>query len=283
MSTLSRKPLRRNRLVERFRALRAERRKAFIAFVMAGDPEPHVTERLIAKLGRLGVDLVELGVPFSDPIADGPTIQRSSQRALKWKVTLKQVFSLIKIVRHHTQVPIVIMSYANPIWRLGVKQAVRLARDAGCDGFIIPDLIPEEAGELVAAARAANLCTIFFVAPTSTEERIRLAARASTGFLYYVSVTGVTGERETLPAALQGHVRRIKRITSLPVCVGFGIATPEQAKRVARWADGVIVGSAIARRIEEDPNPYGAVKNILHFVKPFVDAVKGLPRRRARA
>ena len=257
-----------NRIDEKFKELMAAKKKAFIAYICAGDPDLQTTEKLVLELDRAGVDIVELGVPFSDPLADGPTIQRASQRALKKGVNITKIFSLVKKLRKKTDMPIVLMGYYNPIYNYGVLNFIKRAKQAGVDGVIVPDLIPEEAGEFVSVSRKYDLNTIFLAAPTSSAERLKLIISKSTGFIYYVSLTGVTGTRQVIAEGVRGHVQRIKRNSSKPVCIGFGVSTPSQVKALSVYSDGVIVGSAIIKVIEKNlGNKSRAVKGAVSFVK----------------
>jgi tryptophan synthase alpha chain len=242
-----------SRIGERFVARRAERRPAFVAFLTAGDPSLERTVELAAELDLAGADVLELGVPFSDPIADGPVIQRASERALARGVTLERVLEVVRRVRRRSQIPLVLFSYANPLFRYGLDRPTTDARDAGVDGVLVTDLPPEEAAGWLDRARAAGLDTVFLAAPTSPDERLRRVAEASRGFVYAVSRTGVTGEREALSEDASPLVARLRRLTGEPVALGFGIATPEQVKAAARVADGVVVGSALVRYLEEHP------------------------------
>lgn len=241
-----------NRITQVFEAARAKGRKVFIPFVTAGDPDLEVTRKLVLLLEENGADIIELGVPFSDPLADGPVIQRASQRALAGGISLRRICGFVRELRKETKVPLALMSYYNPILRLGLKESVRMMVGAGVDGLICPDLPPEEAEILINLGEERGMACIFFLAPTSTEERIRLVAEKSTGFIYYVSVTGVTGARRELPSTIREHLEKIRSITDKPVAVGFGVSNPEQAADIALYADGVIVGSAIIRMLEED-------------------------------
>lgn len=240
-----------SRIQETFAQLRAARRVALIPFVMAGDPHVRVTEELVPRLVEAGADLVEVGIPFSDPIADGPVNQRSAQRALSHGVTPKDVLALCRRVRERTAAPLLLLSYSNPLIRYGIERFCEDARDAGVDGLVVPDLPPDEADDLVSAARASGLDTIFLVAPTSTEERIDLVCRFTTGFVYCVSLTGVTGPRRGVSQEAISLLTRLRGRTSLPLVLGFGISTPAQAGEVAWYADGVIVGSALIQVMEE--------------------------------
>ena len=238
-----------NRIDKKFSALKKKKAKAFIAYVTAGDPSLPMTGKIVLELERSGADIIELGIPFSDPLADGPTIQAASHRALAKGVTLRKVFRTVGSLRKNTDIPIVFMTYYNPVLRYGILNFVKGCKASGVDGVIIPDLPYEEAKDLIAASRKARIATIFLAAPTSTKTRIKNIVKNSTGFIYYVSLTGVTGARRELPAEITSNVRAIKSITKKPVAVGFGISTRSQAKEVARRADGVIVGSAIVKII----------------------------------
>ena len=223
-------------------------------YLCAGDPTPELTAKLLLTLETAGADLIELGVPFSDPIADGPTVQRASERALAHSISLQQILEIVKNLRTQTEIPIALMSYYNPIFRMGEEAFCKAAQAAGVDGLIVPDLPPEQAQPLLEVAPRYNLATIFLVAPTSPPERMQLIASVSTGFIYCVSVTGVTGARATLSDEIAPMITELRKHTDKPVSVGFGVSTSEQAKQVADIADGVIVGSAIINVIEEHIN-----------------------------
>lgn len=239
-----------SRIAEVFARLRSHGRAAFMPFVVAGDPDLHTTARAVQTLADAGADLIELGVPFSDPVADGPTNQRAYQRALAGGTTLAHVLDLVRSLRGRLELPITLLSYYNLLLQYGPAAFCGHAVDAGVDGVVVPDLPPDEADELIDPARAAGLDTIFLLAPTSTEARIRLVAERSTGFIYGVSLAGVTGIREQLSGEVETLVGRIRAHTPLPICVGFGVSTPEQARQVGAVADGVIVGSAIVALLE---------------------------------
>jgi tryptophan synthase alpha chain len=241
------------RIGERFLKLRAEGRKGFVAFLTAGDPSLDRTVELALELDAAGADVLELGVPFSDPLADGPVIQRASERALARGVTLERVLDAVRGIRRRSQLPLVLFSYFNPLFRYGLDRLTRTAREAGVDGVLVTDLPPEEAGEWLEPMRAAELDTVFLAAPTSPDERLRRVADASRGFVYAVSRTGVTGERDALSDDARPLVRRLKQLTGEPVALGFGIASPEQVKAAAEVADAVVVGSALVRFLEEHP------------------------------
>jgi tryptophan synthase alpha chain len=234
--------------------LQKERKKAFIPYIMSGDPSLEKTKDIVLLFEECGADIVELGVPFSDPLADGPVIQRASERALKNKVTLRKVISHVNELRSFTGIPLVLMTYFNPVFKYGIESFVKDAGDAGVDGVIIPDLPPDEAEDFIVLARKAALDTIFLLAPTSTEDRIKKVVKASTGFIYYVSITGTTGASLLFDGSMEALISNIKRYTDKPVAVGFGVSNPENASAVARISDGVIVGSAIVRKSHENPD-----------------------------
>ena len=242
-----------SRIGERFARLGGERRKAFVAFVTAGDPSLDRTVESALEMEKAGVDVLELGIPFSDPLADGPVIQRASERALRRGVTLERVLDAVRRVRQTSELPLLLFSYFNPLYRYGLERLTRAARDAGADGVLVTDLPPEEANGWLDHARAAALDTVFLAAPTSPDERLRRVAAASRGFVYAVSRTGVTGERDALSDDARPLVARLKQLTDEPVALGFGIATPQQVKAAAELADGVVVGSALVRFLEEHP------------------------------
>ena len=254
-----------NRIELVFKRLKDKSRVALIPFIVAGDPDLKTTEALVLKMAEKGADIIELGVPFSDPLADGPIIQAASQRALKNGVNPRDIFRLTERLKG-IDIPLVLMGYFNPIFQYGLKNFAEDCYRNGIDGVIIPDLPPEEARPWIGEARRMNLDTIFLIAPTSPPERIKLVSRCSRGFIYYVSVTGVTGPREKLPEELQIPVKRIKDISQKPVAVGFGISTPEQAKTVSRFADGVIVGSAIVKIIKENLKNLEMIERVGDFV-----------------
>jgi tryptophan synthase alpha chain len=243
-----------NRIDAAFKRLRARKEKAFIAYITAGDPCLAMTKDLVLALESSGADIVELGVPFSDPVADGPVIQAASQRALAKKVTVRKIFSMVRALRARTQIPIVFMTYYNPVLRYGLKDFFAACRSAGVDGVIVPDLPCEESRELIAAGSATGVATIFLIAPTSTPRRVKDITSRSMGFIYYVSLTGVTGARRALPRDIVANIRRIKSVSDKPVAVGFGVSNARQAADLAKVADGVIVGSAIVKIIGEKKN-----------------------------
>ncbi len=254
------------RLAERFRALRSRGERALVPFVTAGDPDLATTGAIVVALAEAGADVIELGVPFSDPIAEGPTIQRASERALRGGASLRRILELVKTLRPQVDVPLVLMGYANPVYALGEGGFAEAAAAAGVDGVIVADLPPEEGESLFAAVEEHGIAPVLLAAPTTTEERLaRLAARTR-GFLYYVSLTGVTGARDELPRELEGGVARVRRLSDVPVCVGFGVKTVAQVRAIARFADGVVVGSALVERIAAAGSREQAVTSAARFV-----------------
>jgi len=266
-----------NRFDALYGTLRGTGRIAFNAYLCAGSPSLEATEALILEMERRGVDAIELGMPFSDPVADGPDLQPAHARGVAAGVTLGDVLALVKRVREKSEIPIALMSYYNPIHHRGPATLVADAAEAGIDGLIIPDLPPEEADDLIAAAREHDVATIFFVAPTSTPERIALVDSTSTGFIYCVSVTGVTGARTALPEELAGELRSLREATDKPLVVGFGVSTADHVRHMAQVADGCIVGSAIARTIEAHlDEPLDALLAATgDFVEPLAKAAHG--------
>jgi tryptophan synthase alpha chain len=240
-----------SRLQPTFQKLAERSEKALIAYIMAGDPTLEDTETYVQQLAQAGADIVELGVPFSDPIADGPVIQQAAERALRSGTSLKKILVTVRSLRTKTQIPLVLMAYYNSIFRYGEAAFCRDAVAAGVDGLIVPDMPPDEAGTIHPLAEAAGLDVIFLLSPTSTAKREAAVARLSRGFIYYVSLTGITGAKLTDKADVEKKVREIRRYTKTPVAVGFGIATPDDAREVARIADGVIVGSALVKIIAD--------------------------------
>lgn len=268
-----------NRIDKVFKNLRAQGRKAFIVYITGGYPTISATEKLVLGIEKSGVDLVEIGVPFSDPMADGPVIQHSSEKALSRGATLKKLLKSAARIRRRSDIPIVFMSYYNPIYRYGVERFIASASKCGVDGVIIPDLPPEEGCAIRTAARHKKFHVILLAAPTSTRKRLKEIADKSGGFIYYVSLTGVTGTRKRLAPGIVENIKRIKAFTDKPVCVGFGVSNAAQAEIVARIADGVIVGSAVMRIIEESPiaGVFGA--KALKFVSELAKAVHSAPAR----
>src|SRR3989454_10951341 len=263
-----------SRLEATFTRLRARGERALVAYLMAGDPSLADTRRLVIEAARPGADVVELGVPFSDPLADGPVIQRAAMRALAAGTTMSRVLETVATLRAEVSVPLVLLGYYNPVLAFGLKAFARTAAGAGVDGVIVADLPPEEADPLAAEAEAAGLDLIHLVAPTPTAARVRLIARRSRGFIYVVSLTGVTGERQEIPADLAAQIRILRLLTTKPVCVGFGISTPAQAAAIGRLADGAIVGSAIVRMIEERAGSRTLVEEVGTFIASLKEPLR---------
>ena len=255
-----------SRLAGRFQTLRARGETALIPFVTAGDPDLETSEALVGAFALAGADAIELGVPFSDPIAEGPTIQRSSERALRAGASLYKVLQLVGRVRGRIEVPIVLMGYANNLLAMGEEAFAAAAGEVGVDGVITVDLPPEEGEALHGALRKRGVDPILLAAPTTRPERLRMLAEQTAGFLYFVSLTGTTGARAALSDTLEGEVRAVREVSDVPVCVGFGVSTPEHALRIARFADGVVVGSALVERIERAGSPDEAVAAASAFV-----------------
>jgi tryptophan synthase alpha chain len=265
-----------SRLGATFEAVRARGERALVAFFTAGDPSLEMTARLVIEAERRGADVIELGVPFSDPVGDGPVIQRAGLRALTNGVSLRRVLELMRTLRGEVRVPIVFMTYYNPILSFGLSAFAETAGKVGVDGVIVVDLPPEESGTLRGETDAAGVDMIHLVAPTSTPDRVRMIARQTRGFLYLVSLTGVTGERAELPPDLAAQIRAVRLVTTKPVCVGFGIGRPEQAAAVGRLADGVIVGSAIVRVVEEHAGSPSLVTAVGDFIAALKEPLRNL-------
>lgn len=263
-----------NRIVQRFKELERKGVPAFIPYITAGDPSLAATAEIVLALEKAGADVIEFGVPFSDPVADGVVNQEAAQRALRNHVSLRDIIALVKQLRDRTQVPIVLFTYFNPVLAYGISRFAADAAAAGVDGVLCVDLPPEEAGEYKQRLDASGVATIFLIAPTSTEDRIALITSQCTGFVYYVSRTGVTGERATVDASVEDMVARIRAHTKTPVAVGFGISSPAQAREVAAYADGIIVGSAIVRMIGELGDSPDTPAKVGAFVKSLVNATK---------
>jgi len=262
-----------NRIEKTFERLKGEKKKALVVYVMAGDPNLETTERLVLELESAGADLIELGVPFSDPIADGPVIQRADERALKHHTSLTAILSMVARLRERTDAPLILMTYENPVCKYGERRFVEDAVKAGVDGVIVPDLPMEEAGPLYNLCRRHGLDLIFLAAPTSPAARLKKIAAMSHGFIYYVSMTGITGSTLGDLTDVRSHVAMLKQYTDKPVVVGFGIAMPEQARRVGGIADGVVVGSAVVKMIEEQAgSPAGSAK-VMELVQALKEAV----------
>jgi tryptophan synthase alpha chain len=263
-----------SRIKNTFNRLKKKNETALITYIMAGDPDLVVTKTLILEMEKAGCDIIELGAPFSDPLADGPTIQKAALRALKNHTSISDVLGLVVDVRKTSKIPLILMTYYNLIFKYGEERFVSDAVAAGLDGIILPDLPPEEAGTLAPLARNAGLDMIFLLAPTSTDERIKLVSKISQGFIYYVSLTGVTGATLATRNSIKDSLARIKAKTDKPVAVGFGISTPDQAAQIAHeGADGVIVGSALVKVIEEQIGNTELVPHVAASVRALKQGV----------
>jgi len=259
------------RIGKLFENLKRDGRKGLIAYLTAGDPSPARTPELVEALVRGGADLVELGVPFSDPIADGPVIQRAGERALKAGTTLHKVLEIASEIRQRSEVPLLLFTYLNPVVRYGLDRLAKDAADCGIDGCLLTDASVEEAHEYVGAMHKHGLDTVFLAAPTSTERRLKLVAQYSTGFVYLVSRTGVTGEQDSLSAAVAPLVRAMRAVTDLPLAVGFGISRPEHVRELSAQVDAVVVGSALVRVIEK----HAESPRLAQELEAFVRQLKG--------
>ncbi len=264
-----------NRIDKTFEQLRSRNEKALIPYIMAGDPYLERTEELVLAMERAGADIIELGVPFSDPIADGPVIQRAGQRALKWKTSLKDVLRLVAAIRKKSEIPLVLMTYYNPVLKFGIENLFKEAAVCGVDGFIIPDLPPEEGQAVQDWSRQSGLNWILLAAPTTPAKRLKILSGKTQGFLYYVSLTGITGASLKNVSEIKTRLSALRRMTDKPIAVGFGVSTSEHAKALARMADGVIVGSAIVRLIEEHMDDSELPVYVAAFVKQLKEAVRG--------
>ena len=259
------------RIETAFTKLKQAGKKGFIPFITAGDPDLATTEQLLITLANSGATLIELGVPFSDPMADGPVIQRASERALKNKFGLQAILDVTSRVRKQIDTPIILFSYYNPLLQFGLKRVAEAAKEAGLDGVLVTDLTPEESGEFETELRAQGLDMIFLVAPTSTDERLQLVAQHASGFIYAVSRAGVTGARSTISAEAEKLVTRMRRFSELPIAVGFGISNADQVKDVQRYADAVVVGSAIVAEMERRLGAPDLAKEIGTFMTGLQD------------
>jgi tryptophan synthase alpha chain len=238
------------RIGDRFASLRARGERALIPFLTAGDPDLASTQSLVLALAQAGADLIEIGIPFSDPLGDGPVVQRANERALRSGTSLRRVLELVKTLRPQLEIPLVLMGYTNPILAMGEASFAEAAAAVGVDGVIVVDLPPEEGEDLFGALGRAGVDTVLLAAPTTQPQRLAMLAQRTRGFLYYVSLTGVTGARSQLARGIEDSVRRIRAFSQVPVCVGFGVSTPEHAREVGGFADGVVVGSALIEVIQ---------------------------------
>lgn len=268
------------RIGRRFDELARRSELGLVAYLTAGDPSLEATEQIVLRMVEAGADVIELGIPFSDPVADGPTIQRASERALRAGTTLEKVVELVAALRRKTEVPVVLFGYFNPILRMGLDNFARKASAAGADGILVTDMTPEESADYCGAMHANGLDTVFLAAPTSTDERLKRIAAASSGFLYVISRTGVTGAKDSLPEELPAMVRRVRRFTQLPIAVGFGISVPAQVTILGGIADAVVVGSSLVAEIEKTKSVNQAAENTAARVRILKEAAKrGVSRR----
>jgi tryptophan synthase alpha chain len=264
------------RIAQRFAALKAEGRAGLVTFLTAGDPDPATSAALLRGLPAAGADLIELGIPFTDPMADGPAIQLASQRALRAGMTLRKVLDMVAAFRRdEPATPVILMGYYNPIHAYGVERFVADAKQAGVDGLIIVDLPPEESPELTGPLRAAGLDFIFLTAPTTDAARLPTVLAQASGFVYYVSITGITGTASASEEAVAAAVKRLKAATALPIAVGFGIRTPDQAAAIARHADAAVVGSALVQKLAESIGKPGLAETVLADVRALATGVRG--------
>ncbi|HTC63034.1 MAG TPA: tryptophan synthase subunit alpha [Candidatus Saccharimonadales bacterium] len=272
------------RIAQKFAALRSTGEMGLVAYITAGDPTLAATEQFALALAEAGADVIELGVPFSDPVADGPVIQRASERALRNGTTLAKVLSLVKSLRAKTEVPLVLFSYYNPVLQMGLEKFAEAAKIAGADGALITDITPEEAGEYRAAMAAHGLDTVFLAAPTSTDERLALISKSTSGFLYLISRTGVTGTKDQLADELPALARRVRRFTELPIAIGFGISLPGHVSLLGGLADAAVVGSALVEEIERADSIDAAAVALAARVKLLKGAAAaGMSRREPQA
>jgi len=255
------------RIEVKFESLRAKNEKALIVYLTAGDPSLDATKKLILGLENAGVDILEIGVPFSDPTADGPVIQAASQRALKTGTTLEGVLKMVAEIRQTSQIPILLFGYFNPIFAFGVKKFAKTAKQAGVDGVLVVDLPPEEAPELRIHTDAAGLDFISLVAPTTGRDRLKNILKSATGFLYYISITGVTGTAAPKIDDIAREVGKIRKLTKMPIAVGFGISNAEQAEEIGAIADGIVIGSAVVKLIDENRNSDDLTKIVCKYIK----------------
>jgi len=273
-----------SRIARRFADLRRTGEMGLVAYLTAGDPSLAATEQFVLALANAGADIIELGVPFSDPVADGPVIQRASERALRSGTTLSLVLSLVKSLRAKTEVPLVVFSYFNPVLQMGLEKFGAAAKTAGADGVLITDLTPEEADDYRAAMSSRGLDTIFLVAPTSTDERLALIAKSTSGFLYVISRTGVTGARDQLAEELPALARRVRRFTELPITIGFGISLPGHVSLLGGLADAAVVGSALVEEVERAGNVDAGAAALAARVRLLKGAaVAGMSKREPQA
>src|SRR5271170_6781362 len=273
-------PANSTRISRRFAALRESGELGIVAYITAGDPTLDATHKFVLALDEAGADVIELGIPFSDPLADGPTIQRASERALKAHTTLAQVIDLVREIRKSSEVPLVLFGYYNPVLQMGLEKFANAAARAGADGVLVTDLTPEESADYRQILAAHHLDTVFLGAPTSTDERLSTIAAVTTGFLYLISRTGVTGAKDSLPDELPALVRRARAITNLPIAVGFGISLPGHVSVLGGLADAAVIGSALVTEIENAKSVDAAAAALAARIRSLKEAARhGLSRR----
>jgi tryptophan synthase alpha chain len=268
------------RIARRFKELAKANEIGLIAYITAGDPNLEASEKIVLAAAEAGADVIELGVPFSDPVADGPTIQRASERALRSGTTLARVLDLARRLRARTDVPLVLFSYYNPILQTGLERLAETAARSGVDGVLATDMTPEESGDYRRVMQAHGLDTVFLGAPTSTDARLARIAECSSGFLYLISRTGVTGSRDVLPEELPAFVRRVRRFTELPLAVGFGISLPAHISALGGIADAAVVGSALVAEIEKAESPTAAADAVAARIRLLKEAARHGAKRR---
>jgi len=264
-----------NRIEKVFKRLRQKDKKALIPYITCGDPNLEMSYRIALELIKSGADLIELGVPFSDPTADGPTIQRASERALKKPLCLDDIMALIQKLRKDSDIPLILFGYYNPFFSYGVRWFVKKAKEVGVDGVLIVDLAREESDEIEPYLKDAGLDMIFLLTPTSDSGRMELISKKASGFIYYISVTGVTGTSNKLDKCIKNSVFKIREFTDLPIGVGFGISNKNQAKEVSKWADAVIVGSALVKIIEEKKESKDLLPTVASFIHELKEGLNG--------
>jgi tryptophan synthase alpha chain len=267
------------RIENKFTALREQGEKALVIYLTAGDPSLEVTREIVLGLDAAGVDCLEIGVPFSDPTADGPIIQAASQRALRNGTTLSAILDMIESIRTMSEIPIVLFGYYNPILSYGTERFAARAQQAGVDGILVVDLPPEEAHELRQYTDPQGIDFISLIAPTTSTDRMKMIASHASGFLYYISITGVTGTAKPQVEEVAKDIKRIRTVTELPLVVGFGISTPQQASQIALYADGIVIGSAVVRMIEEHGDKFDLVAHVAHYAKEIKEASQAPSRK----
>ena len=261
-----------SRIESTFNSLKAQGEKALVIYLTAGDPSLEGTREIVLGLDAAGVDCLEIGVPFSDPTADGPIIQAASQRALRNGTTLSAILDMIETIRKVSEIPIVLFGYYNPILSYGTERFAARAQEAGVDGILIVDLPPEEAHELRQYTDPKGIDFISLIAPTTSTDRVRMIASHASGFLYYISITGVTGTAKPQVEEVAKDIKRIRTVTDLPLVVGFGISTPQQATEIAPYADGIVIGSAVVQMIEEHCDKFDLVTHVTHYARQMKEA-----------